>query len=446
MHNLKQKRMKTKFHPRFLLVAFLGIAMTFSACKDEDENDSTMVSKTIADVVVSDNRFTIHEKALIKTDLAGALASKSGSFTVFAPTDAAFTTFLSSAGFSKIEDVPNDVLKPILLYHVVSGKVMSSAVSTGYVSTISPVDNDKFLSIFIEKASGVKINNSANVTIADVMADNGVIHVIDKVITPLSVGELVAVNPDLSSLASAVVGQNLLSALTDKNGTFTVFAPNNAGFAKHSNLPADVKSLLLYHVVGSKNYSGSLTTGYYNTLSKFGEYPVSMKIITSPEVKINNSAKVVKADITGINGVVHIIDDVIFQPSVVAIAQQNPNFSILVQAVIKAGLAETLSGSGPFTVFAPTNDAFTALFATLKVSGVEALTKEQLTPILLYHVVQSNVRAGSLSSGKVTTLNGQIDINVGSTVSINTSAKVVATDIQGINGIVHVVDQVLIPK
>lgn len=445
MHNSKQKHMKTKFKTRYLLLAVIGMAISFTACKDEDD-DTTVVSKTITDVVISDNRFTILEKALIKTDLTGALASKTGSFTVFAPTDAAFTAFLSTAGFSKIEDVPNDVLKPILLYHVVGTTVMSSAVSTGYVSTISPVDTDKFLSIFIEKGSGVKINNSASVTMADVMADNGVIHVIDKVITPLSVGELVAVNPDLSSLANAVVSQNLLNTLKDKNGTFTVFAPNNAGFAKYSSLPADVKSLLLYHVIGSKNYSSGLSTGYYNSLSKFGEYPVSIKIMTTPEVKINNSAKVVKADIAGTNGVVHIIDDVIFQPSVVAIAQHNPNFSILVQAVIKAGLAETLSGNGPFTVFAPTNDAFNALFATLKVSGIEALTKEQLTPILLYHVVQSNVRSGSLSSGKVTTLNGQIDVNVGTTVSINTSAKVVATDIQGINGIVHVLDQVLIPK
>lgn len=437
--------MKTKIKQRYFLIAVMVLAISFTSCKDDDD-DTTVMSKTIADIVVSDNRFTILEKALTKTDLAGALATKTGSFTVFAPTDAAFTAFLSSAGFSKIEDVPNDVLKPILLYHVIGAKVMSSAVTTGYASTISPVDNDKYLSVYIEKNSGVKINNSAMVTIADVMADNGVIHVIDKVITPMSVGELVAVNPDLSSLAGAVVSQNLLNTLKDKNGTFTVFAPNNAAFAKYSTLPSDVTSLLLYHVIGSKNYSSGLATGYYNSLSKFGEYHVSMKIITTPEVKINNSAKVVKADITGINGVIHIIDDVIFQPSVVAIAQHNPNFSILVQAVIKAGLVETLSGNGPFTVFAPTNDAFNALFATLKVSGIEALTKEQLIPILKYHVVQANARSTDLTSGKVSTLNGQIDVNVGTTVTINQTTKVVATDVQGINGIVHVIDQVLIPQ
>lgn len=436
--------MKTKIKVQQIIWVITFIAVTISSCKKEDD-ESAPSSKSITDIVVSDNRFSILEQALIKTDLTGALSSSSGTFTVFAPTDAAFTAFLTSAGFSKIQDVPNDVLKPVLLYHVLGTKVPSSAVSTGYASTISPLDNNKFLSIYIEKTSGVKINNSAMVTIADVQASNGVIHIIDKVITPLSVGELVAVNPDLSSLAGAVVSQNLLNTLKDKNGIFTVFAPNNAGFAKHQSLPSDVTSLLLYHVIGSKVFSTDLTTGYYNTLSKFGQYAVNVKVNTSPEVKLNNTAKVINADITGTNGVVHIIDDVIFQPSVVAIAQQNPNFSILVQAVIKAELVETLSGSGPFTVFAPTNAAFNELFATLNVSGIEALTKEQLKPILLYHVVQSNVRSTDLSSGKVNTLNGQIDVNVGSTVSINQTTNVVATDIQGINGIVHVLDKVLLP-
>ncbi|NJO69717.1 MAG: fasciclin domain-containing protein, partial [Bacteroidetes bacterium] len=211
-------------------------------------------------------------------------------------------------------------------------------------------------------------------------------------------------------------------------------------------LPSNVTALLLYHVLGSKVYSSDVATGYAETLSKFGDYPISVKIDAGQEVKLNSSAKVIAVDITGSNGVIHIIDDVIFQPSVVAIAQQNPNFSILVQAVIKAELVETLSGAGPFTVFAPTNDAFNALFTSLGVSGINALTKADLTPILLYHVVGSNVRSASLSTGKVTTLNGDIDVNVGSSVTINASVKVVATDIQGSNGIVHVLDKVLLPK
>ena len=132
--------------------------------------------------------------------------------------------------------------------------------------------------------------------------------------------------------------------------------------------------------------------------------------------------------------------------TVVEIAVSNPDFSILVEAVTKAGLAEALSADGPFTVFAPTNDAFKSLFNKLGVSGVKDLTAEQLTPILTYHVVSGKVMSTDLSNTSVTTLNGQkIKIDLSSGVKINDS-KVVAADIEGKNGVIHVIDSVLLPE
>lgn len=132
--------------------------------------------------------------------------------------------------------------------------------------------------------------------------------------------------------------------------------------------------------------------------------------------------------------------------TVVEIAVSNPDFSILVDAVIKAGLVESLSAEGPFTVFAPTNEAFKSLFGQLGISGVKDLTAEQLTPILTYHVVSGKVMSADLSNSSVTTLNGQkINVNVSSGVEINDS-KVVAADIEGTNGIIHVIDKVLLPE
>jgi transforming growth factor-beta-induced protein len=146
------------------------------------------------------------------------------------------------------------------------------------------------------------------------------------------------------------------------------------------------------------------------------------------------------------NGVIHVIDEVLLPPTVVDIAINNSDFSILVEAVVKAELAETLKGEGPFTVFAPTNDAFEELFTSLGVSGIADLTKEQLEPILLYHVVSGNVLSGTLSSGNVQTLHGDnIAIEVGTGVTINSTSNVVLTDIQGSNGVVHVIDEVLLP-
>ena len=132
--------------------------------------------------------------------------------------------------------------------------------------------------------------------------------------------------------------------------------------------------------------------------------------------------------------------------TVVEIAVSNPDFSILVEAVSKAGLAEALSADGPFTVFAPTNDAFKSLFSQLGVSGIKDLTAEQLTPILTYHVVSGKVMSTDLSNASVATLNGQkIKIDLSSGVKINDS-KVVAADIEGKNGVIHVIDSVLLPE
>lgn len=132
--------------------------------------------------------------------------------------------------------------------------------------------------------------------------------------------------------------------------------------------------------------------------------------------------------------------------TVVDIAVANSDFSILVEVVTKAGLAGALSADGPFTVFAPTNEAFKALFKQLGVSGVKDLTAEQLTPILTYHVVAGKVMSTDLSNTSVVTLNGQkIKIDISNGVKINES-KVTSADISGTNGVVHVIDKVLLPE
>lgn len=135
--------------------------------------------------------------------------------------------------------------------------------------------------------------------------------------------------------------------------------------------------------------------------------------------------------------------------NIVEIAVADERFSILVQAVVKADLAEALSAEGPYTVFAPTDDAFKALFAELGVSGIDALTKDQLTPILLYHVVNGKVMAKDVKSGTVPTLNKMASLEIEASnkgVSINKTSNVIITDVEANNGVIHVIDQVLIPE
>jgi len=133
--------------------------------------------------------------------------------------------------------------------------------------------------------------------------------------------------------------------------------------------------------------------------------------------------------------------------TVVEIAVSNPDFSILVEAVSKAGLVDALSAEGPFTVFAPTNAAFGSLFSQLGVKGISDLTVDQLMPILTYHVVSGKVMSTDLTNGEVDTLNkdSKLRVDLAKGVKINES-NVVTADIQGENGVIHVIDKVLLPQ
>lgn len=133
--------------------------------------------------------------------------------------------------------------------------------------------------------------------------------------------------------------------------------------------------------------------------------------------------------------------------TIVEIAAGNNDFSTLVAAVKAAGLAETLSGAGPFTVFAPTNAAFEKLPKGTVEGLLKPEAKEKLTGILTYHVVSGNVLAKDVKPGKVKTVNGaELTIEVKDGVVTVDGAKVVKTDITGSNGVIHVIDSVVLPK
>ena len=273
-----------------------------------------------------------------------------------------------------------------------------------------------------------------------------------------TIAEVASSNADFSILVSALQKADLVTTLNSA-GPFTVFAPDNAAFnalfaqlgvSGIDDLSAEVlKPILLNHVLSAKVMSSAIATSYASTANAGGPSlnAVSVFILKGSTVMIDGS-KVTQADIEASNGVIHAVDKVILPASVVSHALNNPDFSILVQALVKANLTEALGQPGPFTVFAPTNAAFNALFATLGVSGINDLTAEALTPILLYHVVSGNVRSNQVSSGNVPTLKEGSSLNIavtGTSVKINGSSNVVAVDVQGTNGVIHAIDAVLLP-
>lgn len=416
--------------------------------------DKVLLPPTVVDLATYSEDFTSLVSAVVKADLAGALSAE-GPFTVFAPTNDAFAALFAALEISGLDDVAVEDLTSILTYHVVGDNVLSTELSAGTVAAISGEEFEVAID------GDVTLNGTIKVVATDIQGTNGVIHVIDAVLVPEmqksnTIADIAVANSEFSILVEALMKADLVGAVADSEAELTVFAPTNDAFAallsdlgatSLDDIPVEtLTNILLYHVVGSKAMSTDLASGYFPTLATFSSNNISMYINVGDGVSINGSTMVTTSDIEADNGVIHVVDKVILPPSVVNIAIDNENFSTLVSAVVKAGLVEALSGEGPFTVFAPTNAAFDALFAELGVSGIDDLTAEQLIPILTYHVVSGNVLSTDLSSGEVPTLNegSNITVDLSSGVMINES-NVVAADVQGANGVVHVIDKVLLP-
>lgn len=284
-------------------------------------------------------------------------------------------------------------------------------------------------------------------------------------------GNIVAVaqSKSFNALTAAATKAGLVSALSDPTANLTVFAPTDAAFgtlatqlgfadatALVNALPAaDLAKILTYHVLPTKKTAADLTAGGATqaTLYSFGGAPTRLSLTTTAGVTITDAAqtqaKVTTTDVAASNGVIHAIDKVLVPPgvlNVVQMAQVNPLFTTVVSSVVKANLQGALSGAGPFTVFAPTNNAFAAIQST-----VAGLTTAQLIKVLTYHVLPAQVLAANIPFGTpVATVEGEtLTINSGTppTITDKTSinASIVITDVRASNGVIHVINKVLIP-
>lgn len=259
---------------------------------------------------------------------------------------------------------------------------------------------------------------------------------------------------NFNTLVTAVKAAGLVEALKG-DGPFTVFAPSDEAFAKLPKGTVEalienkekLASILLYHVVPGKVMAKDVG-GIDSAQTLFGQ-PAAVD--TSHGVTVGG-AKVVKTDIACTNGVIHVIDSVMIPKNLIELALGSEDFSTLVTAVKAAGLVETLQGDGPFTVFAPTNDAFAKLPAETLQDLLKPENKAKLQAVLTYHVVPGKVLAKDVVALKKATSvqGGDIAISVeqndaGAAVMVN-NANVIMTDIIGLNGVVHVIDTVILPQ
>ncbi|MEP5615686.1 MAG: fasciclin domain-containing protein [Flavobacteriaceae bacterium] len=399
-------------------------------------------------------------------DLPAVLRGE-GPFTVLAPTDEAFTAFLDGA---ELGDIPVETLTNVLLNHVINGELFEgdlNMMGAGYANTLAVGAGDENVSIYFDALDGVTLNGISAVSTADVKALNGVVHIVDAVINVPNIVDHALANPNLTSLVAALTdGGNttFTDLLSDDVQDFTVFAPVNTAFDAFMNPNSnDINAVLSNHVIaGAAAFSGGLSNSYVNTVAEFDtDKNLSLYINTDDGVTLNGVSTVAIPDIVASNGVIHAVDAVIDLPTVVTFATADPNFSTLVEALttltpstdfVSVLSAQDGAGSDPFTVFAPTNTAFAALSA---IPG-----ETDLIPILQHHVIAgANIRSGDLTPDGDTvtpnTLEGDtLTLTLpGTTGNIadvtdgagNTGIGIDAVDVQAINGVIHVLDTVVLP-
>ncbi len=407
----------------------------------------------IVDTAIADGRFTTLAAALQAAGLVDTLKGE-GPFTVFAPTDDAFAKLPAGTVEALLADLPT--LTSILTYHVVAGKVMAADVVGLDGQRVATVNGKGFT---VKLQDGKVFVDNAEVIITDIETANGVIHVIDSVIIPQNdIIETAAADGRFTTLLAAVQAAGLVDTLKGE-GPFTVFAPTDDAFAKLpagtveallADLPT-LTSILTYHVVPGKVMAADVVglDGQRVTTVNGKGFTVKLQ---DGKVFIDN-AEVIITDIETYNGVIHVIDTVIIpQKDIVETAVADGRFTTLVAAVTAADLVETLQGEGPFTVFAPTDDAFAKLPAGTIEELLKPENKQTLINILLYHVVPGKVMAADVVglNGKdvVTALEGQtFKVTVsGGKVFLNGNIQVIITDIETYNGVIHVIDTVLLPK
>lgn len=264
--------------------------------------------------------------------------------------------------------------------------------------------------------------------------------------------EQMAKKHSFSVLKVALAKSGLMGTVAQEH--LTLFAPTDEAFAalglNQQNIGSvpNLKEILLYHAVAGKVYSTDLSNGFVPTLNG-----AAVEIKLDGGVMVNN-ANVVQADIRALNGVFHAIDQVLLPPTMnlVELALSfDPQFSILVAAVQKAGLVDALATGGPYTVFAPTNEAFVALLNELGATSLDDIPVEVLTKVLLYHVVDGRVYSSDLRTGSVSTLLGQpFMVNTANLTITDANGRTAnllpsLLNVQATNGVVHVIDRVILP-
>ena len=438
-------------------VALLSLfAFAAAACSD-DKNDAVTTTSSAASAgsttttEVAEPMGDIVATALtnqVFTQLAGMVLDaglvetlRGGPFTVFAPTDAAFQK-LPLDVLHAVEDNP-EMLKTVLLHHVVAGAITPEQLTAGDLTTAAGT------TLVVTEVDG-SFYVEGNLVGPAVEATNGFVYVMGDALVP-ALGDIIDVAttlPGFGTLADLVTQAALIDTLKSE-GPFTVFAPTDPAFAALPPAivdavvsdPTILDTVLKYHVISGKYNLDQLPVGPIMTVAG-----VELTVTKSDGVTYIDGNAVTVQNVQATNGVIHVMSNVLVPPlgDIIDVATTLPGFGTLASLVTQADLITTLKGEGPFTVFAPTDDAFDAL-DTATLNAVLA-DPALLSKVLTYHVLAGKFTTDQLVEGTMETVSGDtITITKVDGVTYINDNPILVQNVQATNGVIQVMGAVLVP-
>ena len=409
----------------------------------------------VVDVAIEAGNFKTLVQILSDLDLVDTLRHQRAQ-TIFAPSDEAFAKLPEGT----LESLTHHQKLDIVSRHVVAGVTVPAAdVSTGPVETFG----GEVIDLIKTDDGGVQVSymsNIVNVVAADVMASNGVIHVIDEVILPGDVVDVAIAAGSFTTLIKLLSDLGLVDALRGATAQ-TIFAPSDEAFGKlpegtlESLSSKQALAIVLRHVIGGTTILAADVGLCFNRcpVETLGGEVIYLIKRDEGGIQISYMSKVINVvtvDVMASNGVIHIIDDVILPGDVVDVAIAAGSFKTLVRLLSDLDLVDTFRGATAQTIFAPSDEAF----AKLPHGTLDSLTHHQKLEIVLRHVVGgATVLAADVTTGPVDTLGGdsiylikneQGGVQI-SYEGMNFLINVVTADVTASNGVIHVIDNVIVP-
>lgn len=463
-----------------LLLASIILLVPFSCREDEElfpKSSGTTLPQTNSGALGGMDEFSTLTSILEQAGI-DSLLNTAQSHLIFAPVNSAFT----DVDLTAFDD---DEIENLLLNHLratVTPDFIAS-LSTGYYTTLATGPDGNNLSMYFSKseAGSAIVNGVGNVLESqqDIGTLNGVIQGIDGILTPPTIIDHLAANPNYSMVLAAIEEAGITESL-DGAGTFTMFAPTNLAFEKFmmdvntlfewsdlASIPTEtLQEVLTYHVVSGANILSSGVDGTTQESVEGSSFTINGTVIDDPS---EADANIVTVDIQAVNGIIHGIDKVIITENVyqqVLSASlnfverlENRGFTSLLAAIDLVGLTDSLSNVTAVTAFAPNNGAFDAMFVATENYGslMEFDTEEgrvALKELLKYHLFGGTVLASQLVDGEsVTTASGSdVDIDLSQdeprlipTFEDAIPSRIVNSNIGATNGVIHEIDRVLIP-